>query len=349
MLSFRTKGYNGYGVKYSPFYDNKLAVSASANYGLVGNGRLYILTIQPDGNITNDVFFDTQDGLFDLAWSEMHANQVVTANGDGSLKLFDIGLGEEGRFPIMQWREHSREVFSTTWNLVEKTMFASSSWDGTVKLWTPQRKQSMLTLNTTKPHLPNNCAYQVVFSPHNPNILMSVNANSHIQIWDTRLPNPEVSDFIGHNGAETLSCDWNKYRSTVIATGGVDKLIKIWDLRMVPTSDNKQLVTPKAGPAPLNQLIGHEFAVRKLVWSPHDGGELLSCSYDMTARVWRDQTDAATRGVQGGRLTRHGLGKVFGQHREFVVGADYSLWGEPGWVTTTGWDEMVYVWDSKRL
>lgn len=49
MLRFRTEGYNGCAVKYSPFFDNRLAVAASANYGLVGNGRLFILELTPNG------------------------------------------------------------------------------------------------------------------------------------------------------------------------------------------------------------------------------------------------------------------------------------------------------------
>jgi WD40 repeat protein len=36
--------------------------------------------------------FDTQDGLFDVAWSEANENQLVTASGDGSLKLWDTTL-----------------------------------------------------------------------------------------------------------------------------------------------------------------------------------------------------------------------------------------------------------------
>lgn len=32
-----------YNVAFSPFYPNKLAVAGSANFGLVGNGRLSIL------------------------------------------------------------------------------------------------------------------------------------------------------------------------------------------------------------------------------------------------------------------------------------------------------------------
>lgn len=343
MLSFRTQGYNGYSVKYSPYFDNKLAVATAANFGLVGNGRLYVLSIQANGQIANDVYFDTQDGLFDIAWSEMHENHVVTANGDGSVKLFDITVP---KFPIMQWKEHQREVFSTAWNLAEKTTFASSSWDGTIKIWSPNRKQSLMTLQAGKPQFQNNCAYQATFSPHNPNMLMSVNANGHVQLWDTRRPDPEVADFIGHGGAETLCCDWNKYRSTVVATGGVDKMIKLWDFRMVPTKDSTPMAVPQAAPVPLNQFIGHDFAVRRVVWSPHDGCELLSCSYDMTARVWHDQTDPNTRIC---RFKNHSKSKVFNQHREFVVGGDYSLWGEPGWAATTGWDEMVYIWDSKRL
>jgi hypothetical protein len=49
MLEFRTQGFNGYGIKYSPFFDSRIAVASSANFGLVGNGRLYILGLTPNG------------------------------------------------------------------------------------------------------------------------------------------------------------------------------------------------------------------------------------------------------------------------------------------------------------
>lgn len=40
--------------------------------------------------------FDTQDGLYDVAWSEVHENQVVSGSGDGSIKLWDITLNVNG-------------------------------------------------------------------------------------------------------------------------------------------------------------------------------------------------------------------------------------------------------------
>ena len=49
MLEFRTQGFNGYAVKYSPFFDSRVAVASAANFGLVGNGRLYVLNLGSNG------------------------------------------------------------------------------------------------------------------------------------------------------------------------------------------------------------------------------------------------------------------------------------------------------------
>jgi peroxin-7 len=58
MLQFQTKGYNGYSTKYSPFFDNRIAVASSANFGLVGNGRLYILQLTPQGVVAEKWYLE---------------------------------------------------------------------------------------------------------------------------------------------------------------------------------------------------------------------------------------------------------------------------------------------------
>lgn len=374
MIPFRTTGYNGYACKYSPFYDNKLAVATAANYGLVGNGRLYILSITNDGRMVQDTYFETQDGLYDVAWSELHENQILTCSGDGSISLFDITLSQ---FLIKRFQEHQREVFSVYWNMVDKSIFCSSSWDSTIKVWSPVRDQSLLTLSSnkdmtnktemispefqqqqhmqkpplsTKPiaeNLTNDCVYQATFSPHDPNMIISVNSASHCQVWDTRSPNPLILDFISHGGLEVLSCDYNKYRPSVIATASVDKSIKIWDLRMIPDLQHNFLAQKnKVGPSPINKLIGHDFAVRKVQWSPHASDTLMSCSYDMTCKIWKDQTDDSAKYMSNMRM-KYGEALInqCDAHREFVLGCDWSLWGR-GFVASTGWDEMVYIWKA---
>ena len=51
MMEYRTAGFNGYAVQYSPWSDSRIAVGAAANFGLVGNGRVYILGLTPNGII----------------------------------------------------------------------------------------------------------------------------------------------------------------------------------------------------------------------------------------------------------------------------------------------------------
>lgn len=354
MLSFRTSGYNGYGVRYLPFFDNKLAVGAAANYGLVGNGRLYVLAIDDAGRIRQDAAWDTQDGVFDVAWSEVHENQVAAACGDGLVKLFDLTVA---RFPVMSFAEHTREVFLVRWNYVDKVNFATLSWDGSVKVWTPARGASLATLRPavdlsvrteTGAFNTAGCVYGASFSPHSPHTLVSCSGALHVHVWDVRAARPLQADFVAHGGLECLSCDWNKYRPTVVASAGTDKAVRVWDLRMVARADAGAALPAfhTRGPSPLNELLGHEFAVRRVVWLPHLAQELLSALYDMSARVWADRSDERARFLGAGAS---GCKGVMRRHREFVVGCDYSLWGDPGWVATTGWDEMVYVWDTKRL
>ncbi|MCJ1239346.1 peroxisomal targeting signal 2 receptor [Varicellaria rhodocarpa] len=349
MLEFRTQGFNGYAVKYSPFFDSRIAVAASANFGLVGNGRLYILGLTPKG-IVAEKWFDTQDSLYDLSWSESHESQVLVAAGDGSVKLFDIGLDE---FPVQSWQEHNREVFAIHWNLVAKDTFCSSSWDGCIKIWSPHRSESLVTLPT------HSCTYSASYSPHSPSLLSSVSSDSHLRIFDLRTP-PSASNHLTLSiplhappqtqtrpgglppsgslipPSEALTHDWNKYRDTVIAAAGVDRMIRTFDIR-----------APNQGPTVV--LPGHDYAVRKVTWSPHLSDVLLSASYDMTCRVWTDGSAHAMENTQD-PLMYGGGGKELGRmarHTEFVIGVDWCMFGAEGWCASCGWDERLLVWDAR--
>ncbi|CAJ2513653.1 Uu.00g017720.m01.CDS01 [Anthostomella pinea] len=343
MLEFRTPGFNPYAVKYSPYYDSRIAVASAANYGIVGNGRLFCLALGPQG-IQIEKTFDTNDAQYDLAWSEINENQLLVACGDGSVKLYDIKVNE---FPVMNFHEHKRETFSVAWSPVTKDTFASSSWDGTIKIWSPARKEALRTLPV------GNCTYSTSYCPSNPNIVSAVSTDSHLRIFDlrtpvnaqyhltTKIPVHQPPPFPLPPGvappampAEILTHDWNKYRDTIIATGGVDRVIRTFDIR-----------NPSAGPASL--IMGHEYAVRRLAWSPHAADILLSASYDMTVRLWTDGSTMATDhaypvrpGVQLGLMNRH---------TEFVTGVDWCLFGVGGWVATVGWDERLLLWDANQM
>ena len=90
-------------------------------------------------------------------------------------------------------------------------------------------------------------------------------------------------------------------------------------------------------------LQGHDYAVRKLAWSPHLPDLLLSASYDMTCRVWTDGFKGDVMADAG-----HEIGRM-NRHTEFVTGVDWCLFGAEGWCASCGWDERVLVWDVRAV
>ena len=89
--------------------------------------------------------FESQDGQYDVAWSEMNDNQLVSTCGDGSVKLWDL---QSPGFPLMSWEEHMQEVYAVDWNLITKDTFATGSWDDTIKLWSPESPTSIRTVSS---------------------------------------------------------------------------------------------------------------------------------------------------------------------------------------------------------
>lgn len=337
MLEFRTPGFKGFGVKFSPFVDSRLAVATGQNFGLVGNGRLQVLTLTPAG-IQLEKFFQTQDSLYDLAFSEANENHIYTASGDGTIKLFDTSLND---FPVKQWHEHGRDVLSVHYNLVTKTTFLTSSWDGTIKLYHPERDMSILSIPI------HACTYSAQFSPHEDGIVSAVSQDGRLRVFDVRAQpsskafSPVDVEITPGASYEALTHDWNKYRSSVLAVGGVDNIVRVLDLRNL-------------GGGPVSTLLGHQYAVRKLAWSPHLPDVLISGGYDMTARIWADGStlDDGSPSINAQSAVQYGGGRQVGQmdrHTEFVMGMDWCMFGMEGWCATTAWDERVLVWDVRNF
>ncbi|XP_047165331.1 peroxisome biogenesis protein 7-like [Vigna umbellata] len=125
---FSKPPFNCYSVKFSPFYENRLAVATAQNFGILGNGRLHVLILSPDPSlpIAELASYDTADGVYDVAWSESHDSIVIVAMADGSVKLYDLAVPPTSN-PIRSFPEHTREVHSADYNPVRRDSFLSSS------------------------------------------------------------------------------------------------------------------------------------------------------------------------------------------------------------------------------
>jgi peroxin-7 len=156
----------------------------------------------------------------------------------------------------------------------------------------PDRPRSVTTIQAH-----HACVYQALFSPHDLDLVATCSTDGTLKIFDLRTPaympsGPGINNFtnplssaaltIPASGTEILSLDWNKYRPFVLVSAGVDKAVKVWDCRMIKVGANPGGLV---GGTCEVQLYGHEYAIRKVQWSPHRPDVLASASYDMTCRV----------------------------------------------------------------
>ena len=121
-----------------------------------------------------------------------------------------------------------------------------------------------------------------------------------------------------------------------MAVAGVDTLIRVFDIRKLD--------------APISILEGHEYAVRRISYSPHMSDALLSASYDMSVRNWGDGTLNAEVGASlPGDVARGQIVNQYNGHTEFVTGIDWCLFGDVGWMASTAWDSFVRIYDIRAF
>jgi peroxin-7 len=298
--------FEGYACKFSPFLPNVIACGFSQYYGIIGNGRLSIFIQNSQTGVLEETRrFNTNDGIFDIAWSEANENHILTGCGDGSIKLWDTSYNQ----PLVSLKDHMGEVFGVSWNHGSTSLVASCGMDTTVKVTDLVNKKPIGNLIEHK-----KVVYSVSWHPTMDNILASSSADQTVKIWDIR-SGKAIKTLVSQN-AEMMHMDFNKYENT-IATAGADGTILIFDLR-------------GTGDIPLSVLNGHSLTCRKVQFSPFFSGVLASVGYDMNVFIWDIKKSAPLN--------------IFKHHREFVYGLDFSNFDNKK-IATTGWDRCLYVFN----
>jgi len=247
--------------------------------------------------------------------------QVATASGDATAKIWNSNTGEE----IMTMIGHKQEIFCLTYSPDGKRLATGSS-DKTAKIWDIN---SGVEIRTLKGHTQN--ILGIAYSSDGGRIA-TASSDKTAKIWDSNT-GAEIRTLIGHTD-NVNSIAFSQDMSQV-ATACRDGSVKIWDLNngnelktiaingntnsvnsIAYSSDKNQIVTAsndntaKIWDAKTGDLVrtffGHVYFIYGVSYSP-DGNQIATASADGTAKIWDVNTGFILRTLIGHTENVHSI------------------------------------------
>ncbi len=263
-----------YSLTFSP--DSKtIASSGSGTVRLwdadTGLERRTLIDIP--GNVSSLAF--NPDGKT-VACLITHAGPIPNASPhsrDASISLFDVETGAElyaiDAYKGGIYHDHAPEILPTvhTGPVLAITfsphgnMLASSSSDGTIRLWHAQTGEHLRMVTERAGSYP----YRLALSPDGK--MLANSSSRYIYLWDFQT-GMLLNTFTGH--IEYVTDVAFSPNSKMLASGGFDNVVRLWDTAMGQ---------------PLRVFKGHQVRLRSVAFSP-DGGTLASGSSDGTVLLW---------------------------------------------------------------
>jgi WD40 repeat protein/transcriptional regulator with XRE-family HTH domain len=214
---------------------------------------------------------------------------------------------ENGQRLYLSWQAHTNTITSVAFSPDERTL-ATSSWDGTIKLWELQ-SGALFWIGRHSSHV-----YRIAFSPDG-QMLASGGLDPTFRLWEVS-SGKQIHTRLSPDGG-VISLAWSP-DGRWLATGCWDGSIRIWQIG----PDGPCLASDTRA------LVGHNTWVRALTFAP-DSTQLASGSWDGTVKQWD---------VISGRLLQTLTG-----HTQKVYDV---LWSPDGrTIASASEDQRICLWD----
>ncbi|XP_012587166.1 PREDICTED: WD repeat-containing protein 24 [Condylura cristata] len=203
----------------------------------------------------------------DVVWHQIDENLLATAATNGVVVTWNLGRPSRNKQDQL-FTEHKRTVNKVCFHPSEAHVLLSGSQDGFMKCFDLRRKDSVSTFSGQ-----SESVRDVQFSVRDYFTFASTFENGNVQLWDVRRPDRCERMFTAHNGP-VFCCDWHPDDRGWLATGGRDKMVKVWDV-----------TTHRAKEVHCVQTIA---SVARVKWRPECRHHLATCSMmvDHNIYVW---------------------------------------------------------------
>lgn len=236
--------------------------------------------------------------VFVSAWNPTVPDLVASGAGDATVRIWDLSVPAEGPGPLepiggpaarsqttkMVCKHlpatHAKDVSALEWN-PDGTLLASGSYDGILRLWTPQGDLHLVMSMHQGP------IFSVRWNRQGTRLLTG-SADSTAIVWD--LETGRVLQQFAVHSDSVLDVDWLARPHAQPESGWQD------DIFATCSADNTINLLKLGEGKPLRVLKSHEDEVNAISFDP-SSTLLASASDDMTCKIW--MVDAALEGLAG--------------------------------------------------
>lgn len=209
----------------------------------------------------------------DVKWHPTRMNRLATAAVNGAVVVWDLEKNAATkRHDVML--EHLRAANRIAWHGTRGDLLASGSQDGTVRLWDTRmagaKSTAVLDARLT-------AVRDLSFDAFDEHRLAAAFESGSVCVWDLRDTSRLEFKLLAHSGP-VFAMQFHPSRRGVLATGGRDRTVKVWDLRACASErDASPLVSLHT-----MQTVGH------LQWRPGHDEHLASGAsvLDNRIHVW---------------------------------------------------------------
>mmetsp|Transcript_9172 Transcript_9172/g.55635 ORF Transcript_9172/g.55635 Transcript_9172/m.55635 type:complete len:451 (+) Transcript_9172:1799-3151(+) len=207
-----------------------------------------------------------------------------------------------------------------------RTQVASGGQDSLVITWNLEDEQCSTFQQNSELQVPTTCIHPraklvghkgtvdgVALHPMSEAEVASVGTDRSLIFWDTRDPAQIASKVEGAHTEDIACVDWHSTKDMHVATGGGDRLVKVWDRRMIRPGLHACIFASREHKGPLTHVA----------WCPQDERLLASGGEDGKIMLWNLAGVVSETNLQ----TDRGMDPLMFEHKE-----------HSGQITDLGWN-----------
>ena len=211
-------------------------------------------------------------------WSPLISQgKLLTGDNDGKIFVTTCTDGGKWTPDTRPFTGHESSVEDLQWSPNEKNVFASSSSDGTVKVWDARSKSRKPAVSVTV----SNTDVNVMSWSHQTAHLLATGADDgQWAVWDLRqwkpspnnTSNPTPVASFNFNKEQITSIEWHPTDDSIVAVAAGDNTLTLWDLA-VELDDEESRETAGVQDVPPQLLFVHYMEqVKECHWHPQIPG-----------------------------------------------------------------------------